>query len=74
MILYFFIFCVSPNLAKFFYGLLPLEQPHKIGEKKKKKKNTLIRYKLVGFSKFFCRAILYYSQSGDDSQEDLAKF
>jgi hypothetical protein len=74
IILYFDIFWISPNLGKFTYGLFPLEQPHKI--EKKKEKKTLIRYKLVGFSKvfFFVLAILYYSQNGDDSQEDLAKF
>jgi hypothetical protein len=59
MILYFNIFWISPDLAKFTYGglLLPLEQPHQIE-----------------VNCFFCMAFLYYSQSGDDSQEDLAKF
>jgi hypothetical protein len=39
----------------------------KLEKKKKKGKKPLL-------VKCFCRAILYYSQSGDDSQEDLAKF
>jgi len=56
-------------LAKYTYAKLPLEKPKKIGKKKKKKKG-----KKPLLVKCFCRAILYYSQSGDDSQEDLAKF
>jgi hypothetical protein len=35
---YTFIFWISPNLAKYTYGWLSLEQQHKIGGKKKKTK------------------------------------
>jgi hypothetical protein len=38
---YTFMFLISPDLAKLTYGLLPLEQHHKIEKKKKKKKKSL---------------------------------
>ncbi len=39
---YTFIFWISPNLAKYTYGLSPLEQHHKIEDENKNKHSSLV--------------------------------
>jgi hypothetical protein len=42
LIFYIFIFWISPNFAKYTYGLSPLEQHHKITNENKNKHSSLV--------------------------------